>query len=149
LEPRDAGGGGGRSWRAIQLHQVVLVLSKDSVESGGVENEIDMARRKERGVKRTVLYPITLDDSWRANVEASHGAGDRSRGLWRTLIQHRIIDLAERGHSRRRSESRAVAYVSITGPTRPRRRETNWDARTTQPASMVCKQHYLTLEKNK
>ena len=44
-------------WRAIQLHHVViLVLSEDSVKSDWVENELEMARNKERaeGTRRLV-----------------------------------------------------------------------------------------------
>jgi hypothetical protein len=80
-------------WRAIQLHHVViLVLSNDSVQSDWVENELDMARRKEKAEKRAVLCPICLDDSWKAKVAAEDGAGDPFRGLWRTLTGKFIVD---------------------------------------------------------
>jgi hypothetical protein len=75
-------------WRAIQVHHVViLVLSQDSVGSDWVENELDMARNKEKAEGRAVLCPVSLDDTWKAKVEAKAGPGDPSRQLWQTLKQ--------------------------------------------------------------
>src|SRR5262249_39720121 len=80
-------------WRAIQLHHVViLVLSEHSVESDWVENELDMARQKEKSEKRSVLCPVSLDDTWKAKVAAEDGPGDPFRGLWRTLTGKYIVD---------------------------------------------------------
>jgi uncharacterized protein YjbI with pentapeptide repeats len=82
-------------WRAIQLHHaVILVLSEDSVKSDWVENELDMARKKEKVEGRAVLCPVALDDAWRAKVDASDGPGDPSRPLWRTLTQKLVIDFS-------------------------------------------------------
>jgi hypothetical protein len=82
-------------WRAIQVHHVVIiVLSKASVESDWVENELDMARRKEKDEKRAVLCPIALDDAWKAKVEAKDTPGDPSRALWRTLQQKLAVDFS-------------------------------------------------------
>jgi TIR domain len=82
-------------WRAIQIHHVVLiVLSKDSVRSDWVENELEMARDKENEQNRPVLCPIALDDSWKEKVGAKDGSGDSSRHLWRTLQQKLIIDFS-------------------------------------------------------
>ena len=82
-------------WRAIQIqHVVLLVLSKDSVQSDWVENELDMARSKEKAEGRAVLCPVALDDAWKAKVEAKDGPGDPSRALWRTLQQKLVVDFS-------------------------------------------------------
>jgi uncharacterized protein YjbI with pentapeptide repeats len=82
-------------WRAIQSHQVViLVLSKDSLQSDWVENELEMARAKERAEGRAVLCPIALDDAWLVKVEAKSGPGDPSRQLWRTVQQKLVVDFS-------------------------------------------------------
>jgi hypothetical protein len=80
-------------WRAIQVHHVVIiVLSEASVESDWVENELDMARQKEKAEKRAVLCPICLDDAWKAKVAAKDTPGDPSRPLWRMLQQKLVVD---------------------------------------------------------
>jgi hypothetical protein len=82
-------------WRAIQLHHVVMiVLSAASVESDWVEDELDMARRKEKDEKRAVLSPIALDGAWKAKVAAKDTPGDPSRALWRTLSQKLVVDFS-------------------------------------------------------
>lgn len=70
--------------RAIQLHdRTLLILSKDSVESDSVEKEVETAFEKERKQKRTVLFPIRLDDAvmsiergWAADIRRSRHIGD-------------------------------------------------------------------------
>jgi uncharacterized protein YjbI with pentapeptide repeats len=80
-------------WRAIQFHHVVImVLSKDSVRSDWVENELDMARNKEKAEARAVLCPISVDDAWKAKIKA--GPGEPSRQLWRTLQQKLVVDFS-------------------------------------------------------
>jgi hypothetical protein len=82
-------------WRAIQVHHVViLVLSETSVRSDWVENELDIARDKERDENRAVLCPVSLDDTWKAKVEAKGKPGDPSRKLWRTLEQKFVVDFS-------------------------------------------------------
>jgi uncharacterized protein YjbI with pentapeptide repeats len=82
-------------WRAIQLHHVViLVLSEDSVKSDWVENELDMARQKEKAEGRAVLCPVALDDAWKTKLDASGGPGDPSRALWRTLQTKLVMDFS-------------------------------------------------------
>jgi hypothetical protein len=72
---------------AIRWNDVVLlVLSQHSVESDWVENELEMARKKEKKEKRDVLCPVALDDSWKAKVE-----GDP---LWRQLTKKVILDFS-------------------------------------------------------
>ncbi|HWW60121.1 MAG TPA: TIR domain-containing protein, partial [Thermoanaerobaculia bacterium] len=52
--------------RAIRLNPVVvLVLSQHSVESDWVEYEASKARALEKELKRDVLCPVALDDTWK------------------------------------------------------------------------------------
>ena len=44
---------------------VLLVLSKDSVQSDWVEHEARSARELEKELKRDVLCPVALDDAWK------------------------------------------------------------------------------------
>lgn len=72
---------------AIRLQDIVLlVLSKDSVESDWVENELEMARKKEKEEERDVLCPVALDDSWKAKVD-----GDP---LWRQVKKKNVLDFS-------------------------------------------------------
>jgi uncharacterized protein YjbI with pentapeptide repeats len=82
-------------WRAIQIyHAVIIVLSQHSIASDWVENELDMARKKEREQGRAVLCPVALDDSWKQKVAIDGGPGDPSRQLWRTLAQKLVVDFS-------------------------------------------------------
>lgn len=73
--------------RAIRLNDVVLlVLSENSVDSDWVENELEMARKKEKDEKRDVLCPVALDDSWKGKIE-----GDP---LWRQLQKKLVLDFS-------------------------------------------------------
>jgi len=78
--------------RAIRLNNTVLiVLSRAAIKSAWVENELEMARKKEKEVKRDVLCPIALDDSWKSKL----GPQDPYRGLWRTLTQKNVLDFSK------------------------------------------------------
>jgi uncharacterized protein YjbI with pentapeptide repeats len=69
---------------AIRLYdKLLLVLSKDSVDSPWVEAEVEAAFEKERKQKRTVLFPIRLDDTgmkttqaWAAEIRRTRHIGD-------------------------------------------------------------------------
>jgi hypothetical protein len=75
---------GGKIWdrldRTIRLHdKLLLILSKQSIDSGWVEDEVTTAFEEERRRKKTVLFPIRLDDSvmdsdkpWAAKVRQRH-----------------------------------------------------------------------------
>ncbi|MHC4406129.1 MAG: TIR domain-containing protein [Planctomycetota bacterium] len=72
LDRRDLAGGPLQKqiWRAIRWKDVlVLVLSKTSVKSRWVANELEMARRREEDENRDVIYPVALDDSWTQKME--------------------------------------------------------------------------------
>lgn len=75
-------------------HVVILVLSEDSVRSDWVENELDMARQKEKAEGRAVLCPIAFDDAWKAKLDASGGPGDPKRALWLTLEAKLVMDFS-------------------------------------------------------
>ena len=78
--------------RAIRSKDVVvLVLSESSIESDWVENELDMAREKEKEESRDVLCPVALDDSWEKRVEMD----SPNRALWRTLKDKLKLDFSK------------------------------------------------------
>jgi hypothetical protein len=70
--------------QAIHLYdKLLVVLSKDSVDSPWVEAEVEAAFENERKQKRTVLFPIRLDDTvmktaqaWAADVRRTRHIGD-------------------------------------------------------------------------
>jgi len=43
--------------------KLLLVLSENSIQSGWVETEVEVAFRKERRENKTVLFPVRLDDT--------------------------------------------------------------------------------------
>jgi len=69
---------------SIRLHdKLLLVLSKHSVESEWVEKEVETAMEQERKQKRTVLFPVILDNAvmkiesgWPADIRRSRHMGD-------------------------------------------------------------------------
>ncbi len=63
--------------------KLLLVLSKQSIESDWVEDEVEAAFEKERREKRIILFPIRLDDSvmqtqeaWAAKIRRERNIGD-------------------------------------------------------------------------
>jgi hypothetical protein len=69
---------------AVRLHdKLLLILSKNSVASQWVEKEVETAFEKEAKQKKTVLFPVRLDDTvmkkktgWAADVRKSRHIGD-------------------------------------------------------------------------
>jgi hypothetical protein len=69
---------------AIRVHDKLMVLlSENSVTSPWVEKEVETAFEKERHEKRTVLFPIRLDDAvmetneaWAADIRRGRHIGD-------------------------------------------------------------------------
>jgi hypothetical protein len=83
--------------RAVSNHDVViLVLSANSVESDWVENELEMAREKEKKEKRTVLCPISLDGTWQLKTTDQK---NRYRTLWRNLRANYVLDFSKWNHA--------------------------------------------------
>jgi len=72
---------------AIRLHEkLLIILSENSVESEWVEHEVETAIAKEAKEKRTVLFPIKLDDKvldidagWASLIKNIRHIGDFSR----------------------------------------------------------------------
>jgi hypothetical protein len=70
--------------QSIRLHdKLLLVLSKHSVASDWVEQEVETALDRERREKRTVLFPVRLDDTvmkvdvgWPALIKNTRNIGD-------------------------------------------------------------------------
>jgi uncharacterized protein YjbI with pentapeptide repeats len=70
--------------KAIQMQDKLMVLlSEHSVQSPWVEKEVETAFEKERLQKRTVLFPIRLDDAvmetdqaWAADIRRTRHIGD-------------------------------------------------------------------------
>ncbi len=63
--------------------KLLLLLSENSVESTWVEKEVETAFEEERRRKRTVLFPVRLDDSvmqtgtaWAADIRRTRHIGD-------------------------------------------------------------------------
>ncbi len=78
--------------RAIRLNDIVLlVLSKSAIQSDWVENELEMARKKEKEENRDVLCPIALDDSWKSKLDRD----ESDRALWRTLTKKNVLDFSK------------------------------------------------------
>ena len=73
--------------QSIRVHdKLLLVLSKNSVQSEWVKREVETAMEQERRQKRTVLFPIRLDDAvmkiesgWPADIRLSRNIGDFRR----------------------------------------------------------------------
>jgi len=69
---------------AIRMYdKLLLVLSQDSVKSPWVASEVEAAFEKEHNQKRTVLFPIRLDDAvmetdeaWAAEIRRTRHIGD-------------------------------------------------------------------------
>lgn len=72
---------------SIRIHdKLLLVLSKHSVASHWVEQEVETALHRERKEKRTILFPIRLDDTvmkidtgWPALIRNTRNIGDFSK----------------------------------------------------------------------
>lgn len=72
---------------SIRFHdKLLLILSKNSIESEWVEKEVETVMEREHRQKRTILCPIRLDDAvlkvesgWAADVRRSRNIGDFRR----------------------------------------------------------------------
>jgi hypothetical protein len=69
---------------AIRVHdKLMLVLSENSIASDWVEGEVEAALERERREKRTVLFPLRLDDAvmeaptgWASHIRQTRHIGD-------------------------------------------------------------------------
>jgi len=75
---------------AIRVHdKVLLILSENSILSDWVEDEVNKAFAEERDKKRTVLFPVRIDDAvmdtsepWARKLRDQRNIGDFTR--WKT-----------------------------------------------------------------
>lgn len=82
---------------SIRIHdKLLLILSKHSVTSDWVEQEVETALDRERREKRTVLFPIRLDDAvmkidagWPALIKNSRNIGDFRK--WRYIEPYQQV----------------------------------------------------------
>ncbi len=76
--------------RAMRLNPtVLLVLSKNSIQSDWVEHEVKSARELEKELSRDVLCPVSLDDSWKTP------AGSWSQVLMDQVKKYNILIFSE------------------------------------------------------
>ena len=90
---------------AIRSHEkLMLVLTEHSIASVWVEGEVEAALEKERNEKRTVLFPIQLDDAvlktpiaWASHIRQTREIGDfrgwENNGTYQIAFARLIRDL--------------------------------------------------------
>ena len=73
--------------RAIRHNPTVLViLSKNPIESDWVEHEVRLARKLEKETKRDVLCPVALDSSWKTSPW--------SESIMEQVMKYNILDFS-------------------------------------------------------
>jgi uncharacterized protein YjbI with pentapeptide repeats len=94
---------------AIRVHDKLMVLLSDnSVSSPWVEKEVETAFEKERQQKRTVLFPIRLDDAvmetneaWAADIRRTRHIGDfrdwKKHDSYKKAFERLLRDLKAEG----------------------------------------------------
>jgi predicted adenine nucleotide alpha hydrolase (AANH) superfamily ATPase len=90
---------------SIRLYdKLMVVLSKDSIESEWVEKEVETAFEKERREKKTLLFPLRLDDTvietdraWAADIRRTRHIGDfrhwKDHDAYRKAFERLLRDL--------------------------------------------------------
>jgi uncharacterized protein YjbI with pentapeptide repeats len=110
---------------SIRMHdKLLMILSKDSVESQWVEKEVEtaMEREREQGRNSVILFPITLDDAiyneksgWAADIKRTRHIGDfkgwKNHDEYRKAFDRLLRDL--RTESSRREGNAAGAETVI------------------------------------
>ncbi len=75
--------------RAIRFNPtVLLVLSKESIQSDWVEHEVKSAREMEKEINRDVLCPVALDEEWKKP------SGSWSQVLMDQVMKYNILDFS-------------------------------------------------------
>jgi uncharacterized protein YjbI with pentapeptide repeats len=94
---------------AIRVHDKLMVLlSENSVSSEWVEKEVETAFEKERREKRTVLFPIRMDDAvmetneaWAADIRRGRHIGDfrnwKNHDSYKKAFERLLRDLKAEG----------------------------------------------------
>ena len=90
---------------AIRVHdKLMLVLTEHSISSDWVEGEVEAALERERREKRTVLFPIRLDDAvmetptgWASHIRQTRHIGDfrawENHGAYQNAFARLLRDL--------------------------------------------------------
>jgi hypothetical protein len=90
---------------AIRLHdKLMVIISGNSANSSWVEKEVETAFEMERQQKRTVLFPIRLDDAvletkqaWAADIRRTRHIGDfrewKNNDSYKTAFDRLLRDL--------------------------------------------------------
>jgi hypothetical protein len=96
---------------AISLHErLMVVLSRNSIQSHWVEKEVETAFENERKQNRTVLFPIRLDDNvmetdqaWAADIRRTRHIGDfrnwKNRSSYKKALDRLLRDLKAKGNA--------------------------------------------------
>ncbi len=96
----------------IRIHdRLLLVLSQNSVASSWVEKEVSTAMESEDEQKRTILFPVRLDDSvmniktgWPADIRRTRHIGDfclwKEHDQYKTALAKLLSDLSIAGASK-------------------------------------------------
>lgn len=99
--------------RAIRLHdKLLLILSRNSVQSPWVKSEVEAALERESRRKRTALFPIRIDDAvmrtrqgWAADVRRKRHIGDfrrwKDHDAYQQAFERLLRDLKPEGKVRR------------------------------------------------
>lgn len=82
--------------QAIRVREkLLLVLSQDSINSSWVENEVETALEEEGRVKRSILFPIMIDNclfdtekAWASSIRRTRHIGGFSE--WRNLDSYAV-----------------------------------------------------------
>lgn len=84
--------------------KVMVLLSENSVSSPWVEKEVETAFEKERREKRSVLFPIRVDDAvmetdqaWAADIRRTRHIGDfkdwKNHDSYKRALERLLRDL--------------------------------------------------------
>lgn len=74
--------------RAMRLNPtVLLILSKESLQSDWVEHEVRTSRALEKETKRDILCPVALDDSWKNSPWAKR--------IMDQIMEYNILNFSE------------------------------------------------------
>ena len=75
--------------------KVLIILSENSIESDWVEDEVNKAFSEERGTKKTILFPLRIDDailetreSWARKLLDQRNIGDFRR--WKDHDEYQV-----------------------------------------------------------
>jgi hypothetical protein len=74
--------------RAIRHNPtVLLILSKNSIQSDWVEHEVRLARKLEKDLSRDVLCPIALDNTWKTSPWPAR--------IMEQVMEYNVLDFSE------------------------------------------------------